>query len=333
MHLKAAIIGAGSWGTTIASLMAANGPARLWARDPEVAREINTDQRNRRYLEDAALSEKLVATADIDEAVEFGDVVVMAVPSKAMRITLTEVARKIRPWVPVISLAKGLEPTTNYRMTQIINEVLPGQPPGVLTGPNLAREILAGYSAASTLAMEDETVVRHLRPLFQSTLFRVYSNTDVVGCELGGAFKNVIAIAAGMGDGIGAGENTRSALITRGLAEMTRLGTAMGGRAETFAGLAGLGDLLATCTSNLSRNHTVGMRLGQGQRLDTIIAEMNQVAEGVKTSRMVEALAAAHDLDMPISHQVYRVCHEGITAREAFMAWLRREAGNEAEPG
>ena len=181
--------------------------------------------------------------------------------------------------------------------------------------------------------MEDETIVHQLRPIFQSRHFRVYSNTDVIGSELGGAFKNVIAIATGMGDGIEAGENTRAALITRGLAEITKLGVAMGGRPETFAGLAGMGDLMATATSTLSRNHTVGVKLGQGKSIDDIIAEMKQVAEGVKTSRVMRELSEKLGLDLPISDQVYRVCYEGVSALDAFRALLEREAGDEADPG
>jgi glycerol-3-phosphate dehydrogenase (NAD(P)+) len=211
--------------------------------------------------------------------------------------------------------------------------MLPGHPPGVLTGPNLAKEIIDGFAAASVLAMEDEVIVKKLKPLFASGVFRVYTNTDVVGCELGGAFKNVIAIAAGMGDGAGAGVNTRSTVITRGLAEMTRLGRAMGGQARTFAGLAGMGDMMATCTSELSRNHHVGVELGKGRTIDEIIADMNQVAEGVKTSKVVMELAEQYEIEMPISREVYKVCHEGSSARRAFRGLLRTASGSEADPG
>ena len=181
--------------------------------------------------------------------------------------------------------------------------------------------------------MEDETIVKRLQPVFQSSLFRVYTNTDMIGCELGGALKNVIAIASGMGDGTGAGENTRSAVITRGLAEITRLGVAMGGEAQTFAGLAGLGDLMATSTSSLSRNHTVGEKLGKGMMIDEIISEMNQVAEGVNSSKIVIELARKHGIEMPIAEEVYKVCHEGSTARRAFHGLLRTQTGSEDDPG
>ena len=333
MQLNAAVLGGGSWGTTVASIVSANTPTMLWARDPVVAEEIDTKKQNSKYLPGLTLNAKLRATTDLGEAVSWADLLIMGVPSKAMRATLIQAKEHIRPWVPVISLSKGFEPETRYRMTEIIEEILPGHPPGVLTGPNLAREIVQGYAAASVLAMEDETIVKRLQPVFQSSLFRVYTNTDMVGCELGGALKNVIAIASGMGDGTGAGENTRSAVITRGLSEITRLGVAMGGQAPTFAGLAGLGDLMATCTSSLSRNHTVGEKLGQGKKIDEIIKEMNQVAEGVNSSKIVKELAQEHGIEMPIADEVYKVCHEGSTARRAFRGLLRTQTGSEAEPG
>lgn len=333
MQLNAAVLGGGSWGTTVASIVSANTPTKLWARDASIVDEINAKKQNSKYLPGLKLNSKLSATADIGEAISWADLLIMGVPAKAMRTTLNQAKEHIRPWVPVISLAKGFEPETRYRMTEIIEEILPGHPPGVLTGPNLAREIIQGYAAASVLAMEDETIVKRLQPIFQSSLFRVYTNTDMVGCELGGALKNVIAIAAGMGDGSGAGENTRSAVVTRGLSEITRLGVAMGGKAPTFAGLAGLGDLMATCTSSLSRNHTVGEKLGQGMSIDAIISEMNQVAEGVNSSKIVKELAEEHGIEMPIAEEVFKVCHQGSTAKRAFRGLLRTHTGSEAEPG
>ena len=333
MTLRAAVLGAGSWGTTVASIMSANTPTVIWARDPATADDINTNNANSRYLPDLKLHSNLVATSDLAEAASVADLLVMGVPSKAMRITLEAARDHCRAWIPIISLAKGFEPKTRYRMTQVIEEVMPGHPPGVLTGPNLAREIVQGFAAASVLAMEDEIIVRKLKPLFQSSLFRVYTNTDMVGAELGGALKNVIAIASGMGDGAGAGENTRSAVITRGLAEISRLGVAMGGEPATFAGLAGLGDLMATCTSSLSRNHHVGEELGKGRTVDEIIAEMNQVAEGINSSKIVMELANEYGVEMPIAHEVFKVCHEGSTATRAFRGLLRSQTGSEAEPG
>ncbi len=249
MRLKVGLLGGGSWGTTVASVVSRNAPITLWARDAETVDGINADNENRKYLPGIKLPPALRATNDMAAVVAGADVLVMGVPSHSFRSVLEEARHHLRPWVPVISLTKGLELASGKRMTELIEEVLPGHPVGVLTGPNLAREIMTGQAAASVLSMEDEIVVRALQPVFHSGLFRVYTNTDLLGCELGGVLKNIIAIAVGMGDGLGAGDNTRSALMTRGLSEITRLGVAMGGRAETFAGLTGMGDLIATCTS------------------------------------------------------------------------------------
>ena len=215
-NLNVTVLGGGSWGTTVASLVTRNAPVTLWARNPATVDEINTKHTNETYLPGAKIPEKLVATNDIGEAVRGADVIVMGIPSQNFRKVLQEVKKHIRAWVPVISLTKGLELDTGLRMTEIINEVLPGHPVGVLTGPNLAREIMAGQAAAGVIAMEDEIIVQELQNVFKSGLFRVYTNTDVIGCELGGVLKNIIAIAVGMGDGQGAGDNTRSALITPG---------------------------------------------------------------------------------------------------------------------
>jgi glycerol-3-phosphate dehydrogenase (NAD(P)+) len=333
MNLEAGLLGGGSWGTTVASLIARNAPVRIWARCADTVNEINEHKTNSKYLPGATLNSKLVATHSIEEAVAGCDVLVMGVPSQHFRSVLQQASEHIRPWVPVISLTKGLESGTELRMTEIINEVLPGHPVGVLTGPNLAREIIAGQAAASVMAMEDEIIVRALQALFHSGLFRVYTNTDLVGCELGGVLKNIIAIAVGMGDGQGAGDNTRSALITRGLAEITRLGVAMGGRAETFAGLAGMGDLIATCTSPQSRNRHVGYELGKGRPLDEIIGEMLMVAEGVKSAPTVVALGERYGVEMPITRDVFSVLQGERSPRHAFRGLLKSSVGSEAEPG
>ncbi|MCB1677668.1 MAG: NAD(P)H-dependent glycerol-3-phosphate dehydrogenase [Halioglobus sp.] len=332
-NLKIGVLGGGSWGTTVASLVTRNAPVTLWARNQQTVHEINTRHSNETYLPGATLPPKLTATNDIAEVVSGADVVIMGVPSQNFRAVLEEVAPHIRPWVPVISLTKGLELDTRMRMTQIINEVLPGHPVGVLTGPNLAREIMSGQAAASVIAMEDEIIVRELQKVFNSGLFRCYTNTDVIGCELGGVLKNIIAIAVGMGDGQGAGDNTRSALITRGLAEITRLGVAMGGRAETFAGLAGMGDMIATCISPQSRNRHVGVELGKGRDMADIISEMVMVAEGAKSAPAVIALSERYGIEMPIASDVYRVLSGQSTASRAFRGLLRVSAGAESEPG
>lgn len=332
-ELNIAVIGGGSWGTTVASLVARNAPVTLWARNPDTVSEINERHTNETYLPGATLPASLRATNDIADAVCHADVIVMGVPSQNFRSVLETVREHIRAWVPVISLTKGLEKDSNLRMTQIINAVLPGHPAGVLTGPNLAREIMAGQAAASVIAMDDPVIVRALQNVFKSGLFRVYTNEDVVGCELGGVLKNIIAIAVGMGDGLGAGDNTRAALITRGLAEVTRLGVAMGGQAPTFAGLAGMGDMIATCTSAQSRNRHVGMELAKGRTMDDIVGEMFMVAEGAKSAPAVMALAERHGVEMPIASDVYRVLTGETNARGVYRGLLRVSAGAESEPG
>jgi glycerol-3-phosphate dehydrogenase (NAD(P)+) len=329
MDIRVSVIGAGSWGTTVAALAAQNTPTTLWARRPELAEQIDRDHVNGTYLADFTLPEPLRATSDLEEAVSKADVVVMGVPSHGFRKTLEEVANHLRPWVPVVSLAKGLELGSQLRMSEVITDVVPGHPVGVLTGPNLAKEILAGQAAASVMAMDDHNVACALQNLFSTDLFRVYTNEDVIGCELGGLLKNVVAIAAGMADGLGAGDNTRATVITRGLNELTRLGVALGGLEATFAGLAGMGDLIATCISPQSRNRYVGEQLGRGRTIDDIIAEMNMVAEGVKTSKVVMEIADRMGVDLPICSQVKAVCHDGATADTAYRGLLNRRVGHE----
>lgn len=333
INLKVTVLGGGSWGTTVASIAARNAPTTLWARNAEIVQEINSSHTNEKYLPGGKLSDKLVATTDLAKAVSDADVIVMGIPSHNFRAVLNDIKEHIRAWVPVISLTKGLELDTRLRMTQIITEVLPGHPIGVLTGPNLAREIASGQAAACVIAMEDKIIVQELQNVFMSGLFRVYTNTDVIGCELGGVLKNIIAIAVGMGDGQGAGDNTRAGLITRGLAEVTRLGVAMGGRPETFAGLAGMGDMIATCTSPQSRNRHVGIELGKGRDMPEIISEMVMVAEGAKSAPAVMALAEEYAVEMPIARDVFRVLSGDATASRAFRGLLRVEAGAESEPG
>ena len=332
-RLHVTVIGAGSWGTTVASVASHNCPTVLWARHPDVADEINTQRTNSRYLGTSKVGRDLRATASMAEAVGQADVIVMGVPSHGFRNVLEQVREHIRAWVPVISLAKGLEQGSLLRMTEVIADVLPGHPAGVLTGPNLAREIMSGFAAASVVAMEDETIVRELQQVFRSMMFRVYTNQDVIGCEVGGALKNVIAIAAGMGDGLGVGDNTKAAVIARGLAELTRLGVAMGGQPQTLAGLAGMGDLVATCMSPQSRNRSVGEQLGKGRTIKQIIDDMHMVAEGVKTSRVVMELSAKYKIEMPICREVYRVVHEGSTPTQAYRGLLRFAPGSEQDPG
>lgn len=324
MEIRVAVIGAGSWGTTVASLVAANAPTTVWAREVEVAAEIDRDHTNSRYLPGFTLHTDLRATDSMAEAVGTADLIVMGVPSHGFRTTMEQVGEHLRPWVPIVSLTKGLEQSTRMRMTQVVAEVVPGHPVGVLTGPNLAKEILAGHAAATVIAMPDPAIAESLQVIFGAENLRVYTNTDVVGAEMGGALKNVIAIASGISDGIGASDNTRAAVITRGLAELTRLGVAMGGDPMTFAGLAGMGDLIATCISPQSRNRHVGEELGKGRALDEVIAEMNMVAEGVKAAPVAVELAREHGVEMPIAESVAAVCAGDQTALEAYRALLAR---------
>lgn len=327
--MRVAVIGAGSWGTAVANLIATKQPVTLWARRPQLTQAINTDRVNPDYLPDYVLSDQIVATSDLDEALHDADALVMGVPSHGFRSVLETAQSRISTATPILSLAKGVERESLMRMTEVAADVLGDHDPdriGVLTGPNLAKEIVAGQPAATVIAMKDGDAARALQAVFMSGRFRVYTNNDVVGSEAAGALKNVMAIAAGMAHGLGFGDNTMATLITRALAELTRLGVAMGGQPLTFAGLAGMGDLIATCMSSQSRNHTVGYGLGQGKKLDRIIEEMNQVAEGVKSTPGILALAERHEIEMPIATQVARVLYEGAEPLEAVSNLMAREA-------
>lgn len=329
MPIRVAVVGAGSWGTTVATIACRNAPTVLWARREELAAEVERSHTNEAYLPGFPLPPSLRATSDLEEAVRDADVVVMGVPSHGFRATLGEVARHVRAWVPIVSLTKGLEQGTRLRMSEVVRDVLPGHPVGMLTGPNLAKEIMAGHAAASVIGMADDTMAAELQRVFAGDVFRVYTNPDLVGCEVGGALKNVMAIASGMADGLGTGDNTRAAVITRGLAELTRLGVAMGGNPMTFAGLAGMGDLVATCISPQSRNRHVGEQLGKGRTIAEVTADMRMVAEGVKTCRVALDLGNHHGVDMPIAEQVVAVCHERRSAVDAYRGLLRREQKRE----
>lgn len=329
--IRVAVIGAGSWGTTVAALASMNTPTVLWARRPELAVEIDVEHTNGSYLPTFELPADLRATASIEGAVGDADVVVMAVPSHGFREVAREVAQHLRPWVPIVSLTKGLERETTLRMTEVAAEEMPGRPIGVMTGPNLAKEVLAGHPAASVVAIPDATIAAELQRILGRPTLRIYTNPDVVGCEVAGVVKNVIAIAAGMAAGMQFGENSRATLITRGLAEMSRLGVALGGDPLTFAGLAGMGDLIATCSSSQSRNHSVGLELGRGRSIEEILAATTMVAEGVKSSPSVLELAGRYGVEMPITEQVVAVCHDGRTAHDALAALLARSSKSELE--
>jgi len=319
-----AVVGAGSWGTTIAHTLAGRGPVALWARDPILAAELFTHRTNQRYLPGAELDPRVSVHGDLSAAVADADVVLVAVPTIGFRAVVAAMAPALRDGVPAVSLAKGFEPGTRLRMTEVIAEVAPGHPPAALTGPNLAREIYDGHAAASVLAAEDDVIGARLQDLLSTDEFRVYRNTDVLGCELAGALKNVVAIAAGMAEGLGTGDNTRAAVITRGLAELSRLGAAMGGNPLTFSGLAGLGDLVATCASPLSRNRHVGEQLGRGRTLAVVLDAMTSVAEGVTAAPVAVELAAEHGVEVPLAAQVAEVLAGRSTAAEAYRGLLGR---------
>ncbi|WP_184439497.1 NAD(P)H-dependent glycerol-3-phosphate dehydrogenase [Mycobacterium sp. AZCC_0083] len=324
------VLGGGSWGTTVASICARRGPTLQWVRSEETAADINENHRNSRYLgNDVELSPTLMATTDFSEAADTADVIVMGVPSHGFRGVLTELAKELRPWVPVVSLVKGLEQGTNYRMSQIVDEVLPGHPAGILAGPNIAREVAEGFAAAAVLAMPDTKLAANLGQLFRTKRFRTYTTDDVVGVEMAGALKNVYAIAVGMGYSIGIGENTRAMVMSRAVREMSKLGEALGGHRDTFAGLAGMGDLIVTCTSQRSRNRYVGEQLGAGKPIDEIIASMNQVAEGVKAASVIMEFGNEYGVSMPIAREVDGVINHGTTVDDAYRGLAAEKPGHE----
>ena len=331
--MRVTVLGAGSWGTTVASLVSRRNDVLIWARSGSVAAEINESHTHERYLSGFDLSPQLRATDDLEKAVRHAQVLVVGVPSDAFRPTIEAARPYLHPWIPVVSLSKGLERDSLLRMTQVVKEVLPGHPAAALTGPNLAKEIMAGMAAASVIATEDLTVAAALQVVFRRGLMRVYTNHDVIGCEIGAAMKNVVAIATGMAQSLGVGDNTRATVISRGLAELTHLGVAMGAEPGTLAGLTGMGDLVATCISPQSRNRYVGEQLGAGKKIQEVLADMGQVAEGVKTVHAANELADRHNLTMPITRAMYGVITDRLTAAEAYTGLMRSPAGHEAEPG
>src|SRR3954465_2263949 len=324
------VLGGGSWGTTVASICARRGPTLQWVRSEETAKDINEKHPNSKYLgNEVELADTLKATTDFSEAADCADVIVMGVPSHGFRSVLEELAKELRPWVPVVSLVKGLEQGTNYRMSQIVDEVLPGHPAGILAGPNIAREVAEGYAAAAVLAMPDQHLAANLANLFRTQRFRTYTTDDVVGVEMAGALKNVYAIAVGMGYSLGIGEKTRAMVIARALREMSKLGGARGGPRDTFAGLAGMGDLIVTGTSQRSRNRHVGEQLGAGKTIDEIISAMNQVAEGVKAASVIMEFAKEYDIAMPIAREVDGVVNHGRTVEDAYRGLAAEKPGHE----
>ena len=324
---RAAVLGTGSWGTAFGKVLADAGTdVVLWARRPELAAAVRDRHENADYLPGVSLPDNLTATSDPLEAVSGADFVVLAVPSQTLRDNLAAVVSGLLPDAVLVSLMKGVELGTTKRMSEVIREVagVGDESVAVVSGPNLAKEIAHGQPAASVVACTDAGVAERLQLACTTAYFRPYTNSDVVGCELGGAVKNVIALVTGMAEGMGFGDNTKASLITRGLAETARLGAALGADPMTFSGLAGLGDLVATCTSPLSRNRTFGERLGRGETLEEILAAKQQTAEGVKSCRSILDLARAHDVDMPITEHVVAVVHDGMTPKEMVQSLMSR---------
>lgn len=325
-------MGAGSWGTAFATVCCDAGEdVVLWARRREVADDVSQRHRNSQYLGDIPLPTQLRATIDPEEALHEAEVVVMAVPSHALRESLHAWSSIARREAIYVSLIKGIELETRQRASEVIREVLelPASQVVVLSGPNLAKECARRLPSGTVVAGSDPDAVRRVQAMSHTDHFRVYTNPDLVGVELGGSVKNPLALAAGMADGMGFGDNTKAMLVTRGLAEMTRMGVAHGGNPLTFSGLAGMGDLVATCMSRQSRNRHVGEQLGRGRSLDDIIAEMNMVAEGVKSSKAIAGIARARGVEMPIVEHVVKVVHEGMDVRDMVEALMGREPKEE----
>ncbi len=328
--MKLAILGAGAWGTALGIALCAAHRVTLWGRDRAQVERMTAERINARYLPGYSIPPAVVFTNDLQVALTDSDLAIAVTPTRSLRETLAEVAR-LAPHRPVVWGCKGLEPGTRKLPHEIAREELGEHGHGaVLSGPSFAQEVASGLPAALTLACADAPFAVDTARALHSTRLRVYSSVDVIGVEVGGAIKNVMAIAAGICDGMGLGMNARAALITRGLAEVTRLGVKLGGQPETFMGLTGLGDLVLTCTGDLSRNRQVGLQLAQGDKLATVLARLGHVAEGVSTAREVAELAQAHGVDMPITNAVCKVLYDDIPAEQALEELLRREPKPEA---
>jgi glycerol-3-phosphate dehydrogenase (NAD(P)+) len=332
MTAKVAVFGAGSWGTAFAKVLAeAGNEVAMWGRRESLCEAISSRHENPDYLPGIPLPEAISATHDPAEAADGADAVILAVPSQSLRENLVDWASVLPHTLPLVSLMKGVEVGTTKRMSEVIAELTGAGADriAVVSGPNLAREIAEGQPAASVVACADEGTANRLQKICHSPSFRPYTNTDVVGCELGGATKNVIALAVGMAVGLGFGDNARASVITRGLVETARLGTALGADEMTFSGLAGLGDLVATCSSPLSRNRTFGEKLGKGMTVEEILGGTRQVAEGVKSCASITALAHNHDVEMPIVEHVTNVVAGDMTPKDMLISLISRSAKSE----
>ncbi|MEW5725024.1 MAG: NAD(P)H-dependent glycerol-3-phosphate dehydrogenase [Thermodesulfobacteriota bacterium] len=332
---KLAVVGAGSWGTALAWHLARKGlEVDLWVYEPEVCEQIKSGRENKTFLPGVPLPENVHVSNDLEEVVPGHGVVLMVVPSHVMRPVTSRLAGFVLPGALLCSAAKGIENETFLTMTQVIEEELPQDlvwRRACLSGPTFAREVSQGLPTAVTVACPDREAARRMQNLLSSKMMRVYASNDLIGVELGGALKNIFALAAGIADGLGLGANARAALITRGLAEMSRLGVKMGANPLTFMGLAGLGDLVLTCTGDLSRNRTVGLKLGRGLKLPDILAEMKMVAEGIKTARSVYGLAKREGVAMPITEEVYRILYEDKPPLQGLADLMSRDLRDEIE--
>jgi len=328
------VIGGGSWGTVLADLLAVKGFAvDLWAFEREVVEQINTHRENRLFLPGIKLAAHLNASSDIAAAVAGKDMVVVVVPSHVIRETTAAMAGRLRAETVVVSASKGIENQTHLTMTGVLKETLGVSDDrlAVLSGPSFAVEVARKLPTVVTVASRNPALAQITQQVFATPYFRVYTSKDIIGVELGGSVKNIIAIAAGIVDGLGLGLNTRAALITRGMTEIRRLGKRMGANPRTFTGLAGYGDLILTCTGHLSRNHTLGQKIAEGQRLSDILAEMRMVAEGVRTAKSVYHLSRRLGVDMPICHQTYRILYEDLPPREALFQLMTRDLKQELD--
>jgi glycerol-3-phosphate dehydrogenase (NAD(P)+) len=327
---KIAVIGDGGWGTALALIALENGHAvTLWGPFESYIQEMRDQRRNDTYLAGVALPEALNLTSDRAEALQDADAVILAVPTKYFHDVVGSLAGLIPPTIPVVSVAKGLDRDSHERMSAVAARLLNHTPVAALSGPSHAEEVARGVPTAVTIACTDTSASQALQGMLANSHFRIYTSDDVVGVELGGALKNVIAIAVGVSDGLGFGDNTRAALITRGLVEMTRLGMSLGAHATTFSGLSGMGDLIVTCTSKLSRNRAVGERIGRGESIDDILGGMKQAAEGVWNCASAYALAGDQGIAVPVTAQVHAIIHEGKAPRDAVRDLLGRELGSE----
>jgi glycerol-3-phosphate dehydrogenase (NAD(P)+) len=333
--LKIGVVGAGSWGTALANLLGCKGyPLDWWVYETDVCRQIAKQHENKVYLPGITLSPNLRPSNDLASVVSGKDLVLVVVPSHVMRETTQRMAQAIGSETMVVSASKGIENKTHLTMSGVIRETLTGLADdrlAVISGPSFAREVVRKAPTVVTVASRSLATAEKVQHVFATPYFRVYSNQDMMGVELGGAVKNVIAIAAGVIDGLGLGLNTRAALITRGLAEIQRLGKRLGADQRTLAGIAGVGDLILTCTGDLSRNHTVGKKIGEGLKLDDILSEMRMVAEGVKTAKSVYNLSRKVDVEMPICREMYRILYEAASPQEAVYRLMTRDLKHELE--